>query len=156
MSASKLNLFFIFTISALKIKYDNPGENKPSLIEGQTFYLQYILPTNRFRLLFLKNNSFIAEKKHVRKNVFHIRKVAPTDEGCYCAKVENIRSEITQLTVQCKLLVYICVCLTNTTKMKSKYKGIISGKLTHHLPKPLYTLLLHTCLSYSRTDRDLR
>lgn len=80
-----------------------PGENI-RLIEGQSFELQYILPTNRFRLIFLKNKSKIAEKEHVEKNVYHIRKVAPTDEGSYCAKVGNIRSKVTQLTVQCKLL----------------------------------------------------
>lgn len=74
------------------------------LIEGQSFELQYILPTKRFRLLFLKNKRIIAEKEHVEKNIYHIRKVAPKDEGSYCAKVENIISTNTQLTVQCKLL----------------------------------------------------
>ncbi|CAC5372593.1 TTN [Mytilus coruscus] len=94
-----LKLFWKITFSKIALTIKGPGENI-RLIEGQSFKLQYILPTKRFRLLFLKNNSNIAEKEHVEKNVFHIRKVAPIDEGNYCAKVENIRSTITQLTVQ--------------------------------------------------------
>ncbi|CAC5364212.1 unnamed protein product [Mytilus coruscus] len=70
--------YTLLTVLPLKIK--GPGENI-RLIEGQSFVLEYILPTNRFRLLFLKNNSKRAETEYVEKNVFKIRQVAPDDEG---------------------------------------------------------------------------
>lgn len=92
------------------------------LMEGESLTLRYelsrlksLFSRKSLQLCFFKNNNFIAERDNLKKqrngrlNILTIMNVTPKDEGLYTTRVNEIQSQVTKLTVQCKCFQYMFI-----------------------------------------------
>lgn len=94
-------MFLCFSFTALFIKDPGPEQN---LIEGASLKLQYDLRESRFKLNFFKDGMYLAETAYVVENIFRKEKVTMNDQGYYFAEVNSIKSNITKVTVDGRIL----------------------------------------------------
>lgn len=87
------------SITALIIK--DPGPEL-RLIEGEPLELRYKLRKKGLHLRFFKDNKYIGETVNVKNSLFRKEKVTIEDQGYYFAKINNFKSNITKVTVDCK------------------------------------------------------
>lgn len=103
-------MFFLFCC-LISVYFIYEPLSNIELREGETVTLTYELSADRFPVLFLKDNYFIAETTSIKKREAGRSKeiefinVAPSDAGKYCLKVvrnTSMNSHLTELLIHRK------------------------------------------------------